>query len=80
MGGPEHSKSGSKTPQLDDEQREVDERGRVESCNSSPRHDGGEGVGGQNGNTDSGVGYGGGDGVEDGDKRRARQPRCYGGG
>ena len=58
MGGPEHSKSGSKTPQLDNEQREADERGRVERCNSSPRHEGGEGVGGPNGNTDSGGGYG----------------------
>ena len=52
MGGPEHfSKSGSKTPQLDNEQREAGERGRVESYNSSPCHDGGEGVAGQNGNT-----------------------------
>ena len=66
MGGPEHSKSGSKTPQLDNEQREADERGRVERCNSSPRHEGGEGVGGPNGNTDSGGGYGSGDGGKDG--------------
>ena len=57
----------SKTPQLDDEQREADKRGRVESCNSSPRHEGSEGVGGPDGNTDIDGGYGSGDGGKDGD-------------
>ena len=41
-------------------QREAVERSRVESCNSSPRHGGGEGVGGQRGGTDAGGGPDGG--------------------
>ena len=59
MSAPECSTTGRRTyltSQLDHEEREAVERSRVDSCNSSPRHGGGEGVGGRRGGTDAGGG------------------------
>ena len=58
MSAPECSTAGRRTysaSQLDHEERDAVERSRVDSCNISPRHDGGEGVGGRRGGTDAGV-------------------------
>ena len=59
MSAPECSTAGRRTysaSQLDHEERDAVERSRVDSCNSSPRHGGGEGVGGRRGGTDAGGG------------------------
>ena len=59
VSAPECSTTGRRTysaSQLDHEERDAVERSRVDSCNSSPRHGGGEGVGGRRGGTDAGGG------------------------
>ena len=89
MSAPECSTAGRRTysaSQLDHEERDAVERSRVDSCNSSPRHGGGEGVGGRRGGTDAGVakaatrwcGDGEGDGRSGGEKGGGDEDRDEG--